>query len=365
MSLRGPDEKVSRPAPPGRVYPAIPPFRPAPWLPGPHAQTVWGSVARRAPREPVAREVLETPDGDELVLDHAAGPAGSPVLLVLHGLEGSSFSGYVRDLLRLATARGWRGVAMNFRSCARRPDRPRERIPNRRPRLYHSGETGDLDFVLRTLAAREPGTTRFAAGVSLGGNVLAKWLGENPGQRLVRAAASVSVPYDLDAGARHLERMPGRLYAAPLLASLRRKALAAASRFPEAAARLDVARVRRARTFREFDDAATAPLHGFAGVDDYYARASSIVYLPAIRTPTLCISALDDPFLPRSALERARAAASPDVTFAVTKTGGHVGFIAGPPWRSRRWAEDVLTAWFAGTEGAGSERGAGSRRGGR
>jgi predicted alpha/beta-fold hydrolase len=281
-------------------------------------------------------------------VDHLDGPAGAPVLVVLHGLEGSSFSVYAQGLLRLARGRGWRGAALNFRSCARDPDHPRRSLPNRRPRLYHSGETSDLGFLLATLAVREPATALLAAGVSLGGNVLLKWLGENPGQSLVRAAATISVPYDLAAGGRQLERGLGRLYVGSLLATLRPKALDAARRFPEAAARLDVSRVRASRTFWEFDDAATAPLHGFAGADDYYARSSSLGFLSRVTTPTCCISARDDPFLPGEVADRARRAASPAVRFALSSRGGHVGFVEGAvPWRARSWAEQTAVAALA------------------
>ena len=321
-------------------------FRPAWWLPGPHLQTAWGQVARSRRLVAFAREVLETPDGDELILDHVEGPPGSPRLLVLHGLEGSSYSVYVQGLLAAAARRGVRGTALNFRSCARDPARISRMIPNRRPRLYHSGETSDLDFVVSTLSAREPTARLLAAGVSLGGNVLLKWLGENPGQRAVAGAAAISTPYDLAAGSRHLERRMGRVYVRGLLSTLRAKAVSVARRFPEAAAKIDLAGTLRARHFWEFDEAATAPLHGFAGAEDYYARSSSIHFLGSIRTPTLCLSAEDDPFLPASVLPRAREAASGAVRFLTTYRGGHVGFVSGAP--PRYWAEETAVDWLRG-----------------
>lgn len=334
------------------VYPGAGVFRPAWWLPGAHPQTVWRRLAPGPGPIALRRETLETPDGDDLVVDHLEGPPGAPVLVILHGLEGSSFSVYVQGLLRLARERGWRGAALNFRSCARDPRDPRRTIPNRRPRLYHSGETSDLGFLLATLAAREPATALLAAGVSLGGNVLLKWLGENPGQSLVRAAATISVPYDLAAGGRQLERGLGRLYVASLLATLRPKALDTARHFPEAAARIDASRARASRTFWEFDDAATAPLHGFAGAEDYYAQSSSLGFLSRVATPTCCISARDDPFQPGEVADRARRAASPAIRFAVTPRGGHVGFVAGPvPWRARSWAEQTAVAALAAGAG--------------
>jgi predicted alpha/beta-fold hydrolase len=322
-------------------------FRPAWWLPGPHLQTAWGRVVRSRRQVAFVREVLETPDGDELVLDHVEGTDEErPRLLVLHGLEGSSYSVYVQGFLAAALRRGWRGTAINFRSCARDPARLSHMLPNRRPRLYHSGETTDLDFVIRTIAAREPQTPLFAVGASLGGNVLLKWLGENPGQRVVAAAAAVSTPYDLAAGSRHLETVLGHLYVGGFLKTLRVKAAGVARHFPEAAARIDLRRVARSRTFRDFDDAATGPLHGFTGADDYYTRSSSLNFLDRIRTPTLCLSAEDDPFLPAGVLDlaRARAAASGAVILQTTRRGGHIGFVASGKYRY--WAEEISLGWL-------------------
>jgi predicted alpha/beta-fold hydrolase len=307
-------------------------------------------MARSQRQVRFVREALETPDGDELLLDHVEGPAGSPRLLALHGLEGSSYSVYVQGFLAAAARRGWRGTAINFRSCARDPARLTRMLPNRRSRLYHSGETSDLDFVVVSLASREPGVPLFAVGASLGGNVLLKWLGENPQQRSVAAAAAISTPYDLAAGSRHLETLLGGFYVRGFLATLRPKAFEVVRRFPEAAARIDLDRVARSRTFRDFDDAATAPLHGFAGAEDYYARSSSIGFLGAIQTPTLCLSSQDDPFLPVSVLPRARAAASPAVTFVTTPRGGHIGFVTGPaPWKPGYRAEEEAIGWLART----------------
>jgi predicted alpha/beta-fold hydrolase len=332
------------------------PFHPAWWLPGPHAQTVWGRAARSRRLVRFRRETLETPDGDELLLDHVDGPSGSPRVLVLHGLEGSSYSVYVQGILREVARLGWRGAALNFRSCARPPDDLSRMLPNRRPRLYHSGETTDLGFVARTLAEREDAPL-FLVGASLGGNVLLKWLGENPAQREVAAAVAAAAPYDLSASARHLESRLGRLYVRGFLRTLRGKALETARRFPEAAARIDVARTLAARTFREFDDAATAPLHGFESAEDYYRRSSCLGFLPSIRTPTLCLSAEDDPFLPPSALARARGSAPAGVAFRVTRRGGHLGWVAGAiPGRPLYWAERFLVRWLAAREGQNESR---------
>jgi predicted alpha/beta-fold hydrolase len=296
----------------------------------------------------MVREALPTPDGDTLLIDHVEGSVKSPRLLVVHGLEGSSYSVYVQGLLALAARRGWRATALNFRSCARDPRDLNRMLLNARPRLYHSGETTDLDLVVSTLAAREPGAPLVAAGVSLGGNVLLKWLGENPGQRFVAAAAAISTPYDLAAGSRHLETQIGAFYIEPFLKTLRPKAFDVARRFPEAAARIDVTRVRDSHTFWDFDEVATGPLHGFAGAMDYYTRSSSIHFLDRITTPTLCLSAEDDPFLPASVLPRARERASASIDFRITPRGGHIGFIGGPaPWRCVYWGEELAASWLA------------------
>ena len=327
---------------------ALPEFRPTPWLAGPHAQTLWGALVRPRRRVSLLRERIVAPDGDELFLDHVEGLEAAPRLLVLHGLEGSSFSPYVQGLLSLVARLGWRATALNFRSCARDLDHPRRWIENQRPRLYHSGDTGDLSHVASLLCARDGGRPLLAAGVSLGGNALLKWLGENPGQRLVAAAAAISVPFDLAAGARHLETAAGRLYVRHFLSTLLPKARSLSRRFPEARERLDLSRLSSARTFFDFDDAGTAPLHGFAGAGDYYERSSSLRVLGAISVPVLALSSQDDPFLPAEALERARSIASPSVAFSISRRGGHAGFVSGTsPLGTRAWAEESAVAWLS------------------
>jgi predicted alpha/beta-fold hydrolase len=317
---------------------------------GPHAQTIWGRLMRPRQLVRMEREVVETPDGDELVLDHLVSSQlsvlGSQIhFVLLHGLEGSSHSVYIQGVLSIVAKRGLSATVMNFRSCARDLDQVSRMLPNRRPRLYHSGETTDFDFVVRMLAARMPGAKLVALGASLGGNALLKWLGEHPDEHLITAAATMSVPYDLAAGAAHLERGIGALYVSNFLRTLKKKAKDVVARYPDAP--VDIDRAMRARTFREFDDAATAPLHGFKDADDYYSRSSSISYLGRITTPTLCVSAEDDPFLPREALNRALAAASPAIEFIITRRGGHTGFVSGRvPWRSVYWAEELVVEWL-------------------
>ncbi len=328
-------------------------FSPAWWLRGAHLQTVWGRLARSRTQVPLVREVLTAPDGDTLLLDHAdvAVPDGAPALLILHGLEGSSNSVYAQGLLALAVKAGLRASVLNFRFCARDLADIRRTIPNDRPRLYHSGETTDFDFVARVLAARQRRPI-LAAGISLGGNVLLKWLGEHPEERIVSAAATLSVPYDLAAGDRHMSSLPSALYVRSFVKTLTPKTASLARRFPEVAARVDLARASRAWTFREFDDAANAPLHGFAGAADYYARCSSIGVLSRIAVPTLCVSSLDDPFVPPEAVERARREASPAVRFLVTKKGGHAGWVAARGFAPVYWGEERAVAFLVKETGA-------------
>lgn len=315
----------------------MPDFSPSKWLSNPHAQTIWARLVRRAPLVTWQREIIDLPDGDELVLDHAGDAEPRFRAILLHGLEGSSNSTYIHGMAFRLVQSGGAVIAINFRSCAR---------PNRRPRLYHSGETTDFDFVARTVKARAPQLPLIAFGASLGGNVLLKWLGEHAGQHLIAAAATISVPYDLGAGAKHLEAGARQVYVWRFLRTLKAKTRRVVRLFPEEAKVLLLDDALRARTFREFDDAATAPLHGFRDADDYYARSSSIGYLSRIDTPALCVSAMDDPFLPPEVLERAKRIASPSVEFLVTRFGGHVGFVSGPPWRTRFWAEERIAHWL-------------------
>jgi uncharacterized protein len=326
--------------------------RPGWWIRGATLQTLWARLARSRRLVTFAREVLTTPDDDDLVLDHVAGPAGAPRVLLLHGTEGSAYSLHTQGLAALVARAGLRGTVLNFRSCARDPVNIRRRLPNRAPRLYHAGDTTDLELVVRTLKTREPGVPLYAIGFSLGGGVLLKWLGERGAASAVVAAATISAPYDLEAASRFLERPSARFYVYNFMRRLRPKALDVLARFPRETAHIDRERVRRARSLRDFDDALTAPLHGFRGAADYYARASSEAFLSRIRVPTLCASGLDDPFFPGAAVARARAVASPDATFAITSWGGHTGFVSGAwPWRPVYWAEEAALTWL-GAHGA-------------
>jgi uncharacterized protein len=285
-------------------------------------------------------ERLTTLDGDRLHLYHRDAAPGRPRVVLLHGLEGSVESHYVQGIVERADRRGWSVTVLVFRGCG--PEL------NTAPRLYHSGETSDLRLMLEQQTSRRPDEPLFLAGVSLGGNVLLKFLGEAPAAvpRQVAAAGVVSVPFDLEAGCRHLQRGFARVYDRHFLRSLRRKALQKLEQYPDL---FDKQRLLRARTIEEFDDAVTGPVHGFAGSHDYYTQSSSIHFLGAIAVPTLLVSAEDDPFLPNEVLRKvaAIAAHNPRLTVQFTPHGGHVGFLSGAvPFRPVHWAEDRLMQFF-------------------
>jgi len=259
---------------------------------------------------------------------------------MLHGLEGSRASHYVGGFLSQAQKRGWGATLLVFRGCGSQPNTAR--------RFYHSGETTDLEFVFRTVRGRWSNSPLLLTGVSLGGNVMLKWLGEQGAAIAhdIRAAAAVSVPFDLEAGARRISEGPFRIYDRSFLSSLRRKALAKLERIPDL---LDRDPLERAKTVFEFDDCVTAPVHGFRDAIDYYSQSSSLRFLPDIRIPTLLLSAADDPFLPREVLARVRdqAGDNPMLTLEFHERGGHVGFVEGHwPWRPGYFAERRVFEFF-------------------
>jgi predicted alpha/beta-fold hydrolase len=308
-------------------------YRPAWWVPGAHAQTLWGKFFRAHCRVVTRRERWDTPDGDFVDIHRLDGPADSPRLLFLHGLEGTVESHYVGGFFEQALRRGWSADLLLFRGCG--PEM------NRTARFYHSGETTDISFVIdRILAERGTGPL-LLAGVSLGGNVLLKYLGERGGELppRIRAAAAVSVPFDLETGCRFIARGISRIYDRHFLKTLRVKALAKLARFPGI---FDADALSRARTLYEFDNVVTAPVHGFLDAHDYYAKSSSMGWLARVDRPTLLLNAIDDPFLPSGILEAVRITAgqNPCLTVELPTHGGHVGFVGGRiPWKPFYYAE--------------------------
>jgi hypothetical protein len=251
-------------------------------------------------------------------------PADTPLLVILHGLESSSESSYARMLMHAASEHGWRCCVLHFRDCGD--------YRNRLPRRYHAGETNDIRFFLQTLVDAGNDGPIFAAGYSLGGNVLLKYLGETAASSPLRAGVAVCVPLDLYKCAQALDQGFSRVYQRYLLKSMK---ASVARKFNRDTAAFDWERAMNARTFAEFDDVVTAPLHGFAGMSDYYDRCSSLRFLRDIRIATLIVNAVDDPFMTPDILP-AEDELSDSVTLEVSDTGGHVGFVeGGTPWRPR------------------------------
>ena len=342
----------------------MPPFHPSPWSRNPHLQTLWGKLFRRLALAPTRLERWDTPDGDfvELVRlaladDGRRGAAGErperrPRLLLLHGLEGGARSHYAQGLFGEARRRGWGMDLLLHRSCGEELNRAR--------RFYHSGETEDVALVVDRLVAEAPEAPLYLAGVSLGGNVLLKYLGER-GDRVpaaVRAAVAISVPYDLARGARHIQRGFARVYERHFLQSLTRKVRAKLAVYPDL---VPTERLAGVRTLWDFDDVVTGPVHGFEGAADYYARSSAIRFLAGIRVPTLLLSAVDDPFLPAEVLAEVRGIARGNraLTVEFHAHGGHVGFVHGRvPWRAEYYAERRTLEFLEETVNGASGNGA-------
>ncbi|WP_323122414.1 YheT family hydrolase [Burkholderia alba] len=299
-------------------------YRAPRWLPTSHAQTIVPALFAQRPDVAYRRERWDTPDGDFIdldwlaCLDTAAPAPDAPLLVLFHGLEGSSGSHYARVLMAAARSRGWHGVVPHFRSCSGEM--------NRQPRFYHLADSVEVDWILRRLAARHRGPL-VAAGVSLGGNVLLRWLGEHRSDTsIVAAAAAVSTPIDVHAGGRALSQGFAKVYTRSFLKTLKLKALAKLEQYPglfDRQAMLD------ARTMHDFDDTVTAPLHGFVDANDYWTQATTRPLLPAIDVPTLIVNARNDPFLPASALP-GPGDVSRTVVLEQPDHGGHAGFMTGP-----------------------------------
>jgi predicted alpha/beta-fold hydrolase len=322
-------------------------FQPAWWLPGPHLQTLWSAFFRRTPELQRSRERLWLEDGDFLDLDwHGVHSAEAPLVLVLHGLTGSSSSHYVLGLQQALTAQGWASVALNWRGCSGQA--------NLLPRGYHSGVSEDLTTVIRHLQACRPQAPLYAVGYSLGGNVLLKYLGESGGNSGLQAAVAVSVPFRLDQCADRIGIGFSRIYQAHFMRELKaylqrkREQFAERSQHTHLATLDSLGELDDMQTFWDFDGRVTAPLHGYADAEDYYKRASSRFYLPAIRTPTLLIQAADDPFVFRHSIPQ-DSELSACTRLELHRHGGHVGFIDGQPGRPGFYLERRIPQWLAST----------------
>lgn len=305
-------------------------FKPAWWLPSSHLQTLWPTLCRSGLKDlPLERERLELPDGDFIDLDWLNKQKSGPLVLILHGFEGSIDSHYAKGMLSRINAQGWRGVFMHFRGCSGEP--------NRLSRGYHSGETTDVAYVVKLILSREPNTNIAAIGYSLGGNVLLKWLGESGRENPLTAAIAISVPFELHKASNRMQQGFSRIYQWYLLKCVRERL---SQKFLHVPSPVNPDLITDVQTVRELDDLYTAPLHGFSDADEYYTVASSRQYLRAIQVPTLVLHAKDDPFMTEDTIPNP-SELSPMVKLEISESGGHVGFVSGKyPWRPEYWLED-------------------------
>ena len=315
-------------------------FRAPWWLRNRHLHTIYAALRGRLLAAPPLRRVRwDTPDGDFIDVDFVDGPREAPLVVLFHGLEGGSGSHYAKSFARVAQARGWRLALPHFRGCSGEI--------NRLPRAYHSGDSDEIAWVLERMRREHAlGGLLYVVGISLGGNALLKWLGlVGPASRdVVDAAAAVSAPLDLMISGDALGRGFNRLYTRMFLATLKRKGAAKIAMHPGT---FDATAMRRSRTLRDFDNAVTAPLHGFRDTDDYWTRASSRPLLVGIAVPTLIINALDDPFVPQAALPD-RASLPACVTAEFPRAGGHGAFVSGRFPGSLDWLPLRVFAHFTG-----------------
>jgi uncharacterized protein len=310
-------------------------FKPAWWLRNKHLQTIWPTFLKRSLKVSVMEERLELPDGDFIDLVFAGNSEEKPLVIILHGLGGSLQSPYATGLINTLVEKNWSAVFMYFRGASHEP--------NRLPQSYHSGATQDFDFLVKALKKRYQNRPLYAVGFSLGGNVLLKWLGEEKKNVLIERAIAVSVPYDLASAANTLQQGVSQYYQSYLLNKLKAKYQEKCNimklPIPQHA-------VMRCENFWEFDDLVTAPLHGFANVQDYYEKCSSRQFLKHIEIPTLLIHALDDPFMTPDVIPREDEVSS-QVRFNITPQGGHVGFITGMlPGVPEYWLDKQVIDFF-------------------
>lgn len=348
------------------------------WLPDRQSQTLFGALAAPYNRIRFIRERLDTPDGDFIDLDwnapvlhlrarrqqdpalahtaavrwfseqdreqleaaaeiHQQQQGPQPALVLLHGLEGSSQSRYAQSIAQYFLAQGWIVVVAHFRGCSG--------FSNRLARAYHSGDSEEIHFILKSVHQRVPTARWHAVGVSLGGNALLKCLGETPTTfSWLNAAAAISAPLDLVAAGHHLsDNLFNReIYARHFLRTLKPKVLQKARRFPGV---IDVMGINQARDLRDFDDAYTAPMHGFKDAADYWQQSSSKPWLKKITLPTLVLNARNDPFLPEQVLPGPEYG-SQSLVFHQPAQGGHVGFVTGTWPGNLNWLPNRLRSFF-------------------
>lgn len=326
------------------------------WMPGGHLQTIWPALFSTAGDKATLRferQRLTSPDGDFVdadwlrVAEGQADAAKRPLLLLFHGLEGSSQSHYARAFAAYAQRRQWDYVVPHFRGCSGEL--------NLAPRAYHSGDYEEIGWILTQLTQGRTGPV-YAVGVSLGGNALLRWsqeAGDTAG-RTVAAVAAISAPLDLALSGAHIDSGLNRqIYVRNFLSTMQPRARQKHAQYPGL---FDMQAVAKARSLYEFDNAFTAPLHGFRNTDDYYQRASSVRAMYSIRLPALVINAMNDPFVPPTALPTHRQVPS-HVQLFQPSTGGHVGFAAGRIPGHVHALPEMVGQWFAPSATSGAHHG--------
>ncbi len=315
-------------------------FEPAWWLRNAHAQTVWATIMRAETPLVLQTERLELPDSDfiDLVWSGAnAHELHKPIVVILHGLAGSVKSPYAHGLIGALSNIGWRPVFMHFRGSSGEP--------NRLPRYYHSGDTQDVAFVVAHLQQKNPGVPIAAVGISLGGNVILKWLGETGVDNPLMMAVAVSVPFELDQAIKTMDRGFSKIYQYQLLKELRVE-IEKKFKSENLLCPFDLGKLSSVRNFQEFDNLVTAPLHDFTDANDYYLKSSSRQYLSTITKPTLIIHAEDDPFMPKTVIPAATEL-SPTTLLEISESGGHVGFVEGSKiGKAEYWLEKRIPEYF-------------------
>lgn len=325
-------------------------FKPAFGLGNRHVQTLAASLLGRLRPIKYNRQTLTLPDEDFVDLDWLNKPLPSsdnPILVIFHGLEGSSYSHYVRELARFASQADWSVVVMNFRSCSGEL--------NKLARLYHSGETTDATYLLNWLHQNFPQAPLYAAGFSLGGNMLLKLAGEQGDESLLGALVSVSAPIKLNESTQYMLKGLSRYYQSYLLRALKRKAIAKYEQHDYGLlVDLPKYRLQDCQHIREFDDLFTARIHGFDNAIDYYQKNSAFNFLKTIARPTLLIHAEDDPIAPVSILPDADQLPE-HIELEISQQGGHAGFLAGSLWRPRFWLPERIFSYFETKQVNGSK----------
>lgn len=309
-------------------------YKPSWWCLNRHIQTLYPTLYRKKISLKLYGEYFNLPDGDHIEINRTDYKKTAPVIIVLHGLEGSINSPYSKGILKTINENGWQDLFMHFRGCSG--------PHNMTNRTYHSGDTGDLDFLIKTFKKLNPERDIAALGVSLGANVLLKYLGEQGENSPLKAAMAISAPFDLANSAKQLNAGFSKFYQRKLIIQLRNKIR---DKFAIKGSPIPLDNLDDWNDFYSFDDNVTAPLHGFDGADDYYKKSSCKQYLKDITVPTLILHSKDDPFMTKEAIPTAKEL-SPSTTLELTNRGGHVGFIYGSPFNEKYWIEKRLTDFF-------------------